>query len=142
MNELLKQHCVPLHGQPPMDPVQIQQHLAKVPGWTYVDAALERTFSFKNYYETIAFLTAVCGRFELNPVTHHALTFFAARVASESLSIVGLNAVVAAMASHHQTRLQTHAAPSNNALTFAAQMKSFIEIPPTEWVSKRTTQRL
>ena len=70
MNELLKQHCVPLHGQPPMDPAQIQQHLTEVPGWACVDAALEKTFSFKNYYETIAFLNAVayiCHRQDHHP---------------------------------------------------------------------------
>lgn len=59
MNDFLNQDCAPLEGQPPMDTNQISQHLLKVPGWAYIDQALEKSFSFRNYYETIAFLNAV-----------------------------------------------------------------------------------
>ncbi len=59
MNELLNQRCLPLEGQPPMSTAQIQQHLHQVAGWAHTDGALEKTFSFKNYYETMAFVNAL-----------------------------------------------------------------------------------
>jgi 4a-hydroxytetrahydrobiopterin dehydratase len=59
MNELLNQRCLPLEGQPPMHAAQIEQHLSKVKGWAYTEGALEKTFSFNNYYETMAFVNAL-----------------------------------------------------------------------------------
>ena len=59
MNELLNQRCLPLEGQPPMTAAQIEQHLSKVQGWAHTNGALETTFSFKNYYETMAFVNAL-----------------------------------------------------------------------------------
>ena len=38
-------------------------------GWRLIDGALEKTFSFKNYYETIAFVNAVA--FIANAEDHH-----------------------------------------------------------------------
>jgi hypothetical protein len=53
---------------------------------------------------------------------------------------------VAAMRCHHQAGLcgvaQDRQAQGSNPSTWAAQMKSLIEMPPTEWVLKRTVQRL
>jgi 4a-hydroxytetrahydrobiopterin dehydratase len=59
MTDLLNQRCLPLEGQPPMSSAEIQQHLLKVDGWTHKEGALEKTFSFKNYYETLAFVNAL-----------------------------------------------------------------------------------
>lgn len=59
MNELLNQRCLPLEGQPPMGAAEIQQQLLNVKGWAHADGALEKTFSFKNYYETLAFVNAL-----------------------------------------------------------------------------------
>ncbi len=59
MTELLNQRCLPLEGQPPMATSQIEQHLPQVKGWAHTDGALEKTFSFKNYYETMAFVNAL-----------------------------------------------------------------------------------
>jgi 4a-hydroxytetrahydrobiopterin dehydratase len=42
-----------------MGPTEIQQQLSQVQGWAHVDGALEKTFSFKNYHETIAFVNAL-----------------------------------------------------------------------------------
>jgi len=33
--------------------------LVHVPGWTIVDGKLQRSFGFKNYYETMAFVNAL-----------------------------------------------------------------------------------
>ncbi len=38
-------------------------------GWRLIDDALEKTFTFKNYYETIAFVNAVA--FIANAEDHH-----------------------------------------------------------------------
>lgn len=38
-------------------------------GWRIIDGALEKTFSFKNYYETIAFVNAMA--FIANAENHH-----------------------------------------------------------------------
>ena len=38
-------------------------------GWRLIDDALEKTFSFKNYYETIAFVNALA--FIANAQDHH-----------------------------------------------------------------------
>ncbi len=43
---------------------EIVTHLSKlngeqVPGWRLIDGALEKKFSFKNYYETMAFVNAL-----------------------------------------------------------------------------------
>ncbi|MES2956037.1 MAG: 4a-hydroxytetrahydrobiopterin dehydratase [Pseudomonadota bacterium] len=38
-------------------------------GWRLLDGSLEKTFSFKNYYETIAFVNAVA--FIANAEDHH-----------------------------------------------------------------------
>lgn len=59
MNVLKSQHCQPLEGQPPMTDVQISAHLARVPGWALVDGAIEKTFRFENYHQTIAFVNAL-----------------------------------------------------------------------------------
>ena len=38
-------------------------------GWRLIDDAIEKTFSFKNYYETIAFVNAIA--FIANAENHH-----------------------------------------------------------------------
>ena len=53
---------------------EVVTHLSKlngeqVPGWRLIDGALEKTFSFKNFYETIGFVNAVA--FIANAQDHH-----------------------------------------------------------------------
>jgi 4a-hydroxytetrahydrobiopterin dehydratase len=53
---------------------EIVTHLSKlngeqVPGWRLIDDALEKTFSFQNYHETIGFVNAVA--FIANAEDHH-----------------------------------------------------------------------
>ena len=50
--------CAP--GTPPLSREQATGMLAQVPGWSLNDAATElsRTFKFKNYHETLAFVNA------------------------------------------------------------------------------------
>jgi 4a-hydroxytetrahydrobiopterin dehydratase len=41
-----------------LSPDQIQQKLPTVPGWQITDGELTRTFKFKNYHESMAFVNA------------------------------------------------------------------------------------
>lgn len=62
MNELTQKHCKPCEGGVrPMARDQAERTLCEVPGWSLNDAAteIERTFTFKDYYETVAFVNAV-----------------------------------------------------------------------------------
>lgn len=59
MTDLLHARCQALEGQAAMDEAEIRRHLAQVSGWRQADGAIEKTFGFKNYHETIAFVNAV-----------------------------------------------------------------------------------
>jgi 4a-hydroxytetrahydrobiopterin dehydratase len=59
MTDLLSRRCKPLEGSSAMSAAEIHSHLAQVSGWCAGDGAIEKTFSFKNYHETIAFVNAL-----------------------------------------------------------------------------------
>ena len=59
MHPLAQQHCQALEGQPPLDAVQIQQHLTAAHGWTWVDGSIQKRFDFPDYHHTMAFVNAV-----------------------------------------------------------------------------------
>ncbi len=60
MSDLAVRACSPCSGgEAPLDEVRIQALLAEVPGWTRDGNAIARTFVFKNYYRTVAFVNAV-----------------------------------------------------------------------------------
>jgi 4a-hydroxytetrahydrobiopterin dehydratase len=58
MNDLLNARCQG-RGAEPMGEADIRSHLAQVSGWQRTEGAIEKTFSFRNYYETIAFVNAL-----------------------------------------------------------------------------------
>jgi 4a-hydroxytetrahydrobiopterin dehydratase len=58
MTQLIHRKCQPLSGEP-MNDRELHDHLARVSGWHLNDGAIEKTFSFKNYHETIAFVNAL-----------------------------------------------------------------------------------
>lgn len=41
-----------------MSESDIRRHLNEVNGWHYSDGSIEKTFNFKNFYETMAFMNA------------------------------------------------------------------------------------
>jgi 4a-hydroxytetrahydrobiopterin dehydratase len=52
--------CKPLPaGTPPMARPRIDAMLADLPGWNYDGRVISRIYSFRNYYETIAFVNAI-----------------------------------------------------------------------------------
>jgi 4a-hydroxytetrahydrobiopterin dehydratase len=56
--QLLALHCTPQHGSAIAE-ADITQQLGALPRWQFVQGALQRTYSFKNYYETMAFVNAL-----------------------------------------------------------------------------------
>ena len=58
MMNLLHARCAS-QGLHALVEAEIRSHLAAVSGWHVSDGAIEKTFSFRNYYETIAFVNAL-----------------------------------------------------------------------------------
>ena len=59
MNELARKKCVPCEGGvAPLSPEQIRPMLKGLPGWNLEGNAITKTFPFKNYFETMAFVNA------------------------------------------------------------------------------------
>lgn len=59
MNELARKKCVPCEGGvEPLTPEQVRPLLKGLPGWELDGAMIAKTFRFKNYFETMAFVNA------------------------------------------------------------------------------------
>ena len=58
MTNLLHRRCQSLSGAP-MSEHEIHSHLNEVPGWHFANGAVEKTFTFKNWLETLAFVNAM-----------------------------------------------------------------------------------
>ena len=60
MSTLAGRKCRPLPaGTPALARARIDALLSEVPGWTYDGKAIAKSWSFKNYHETMAFVNAV-----------------------------------------------------------------------------------
>ena len=59
MKDLLNQKCRTREGGSAMSAQEVHSHLDAVPGWLANDGAIEKTFSFKNFHETMAFVNAL-----------------------------------------------------------------------------------
>ncbi|MEY4564518.1 MAG: hypothetical protein RLZZ618_3795 [Pseudomonadota bacterium] len=60
MTTLLNQACLRQTGEP-LSAAAVQAHLAQLSSWHLVEEskAIEKTFAFKNYHETMAFVNAL-----------------------------------------------------------------------------------
>jgi 4a-hydroxytetrahydrobiopterin dehydratase len=58
MSNLLNQRCQ-THDVAAMSDEVVRDHLAQVSGWHAAGKAIEKTYNFKNYHETIAFVNAL-----------------------------------------------------------------------------------
>jgi 4a-hydroxytetrahydrobiopterin dehydratase len=59
MSELVRRRCVPCEGgMAPLAAGEVQTLLKDLPGWTQDGKEIRRTYQFKNYYETMAFVNA------------------------------------------------------------------------------------
>ncbi len=70
MTNFLDQRCQPLNADVrPMSEAAVQDHLAQVSGWRLENGAIEKTYGFKDFYETIAFVNALA--WICNTEDHH-----------------------------------------------------------------------
>jgi 4a-hydroxytetrahydrobiopterin dehydratase len=59
MNELARKKCVPCEGGvAPLSEAQVAPLLKGLPGWGLEGKAIARTYEFRNYFETMAFVNA------------------------------------------------------------------------------------
>lgn len=58
MTNLLHRKCEALEGGSPMSEPDIRRHLHEVNGWQLADGAIQKTFNFKDFLETMAFVNA------------------------------------------------------------------------------------
>ena len=54
---LLDQHCI--DDATALDSAAVTELLAQVPGWSIEDGQLRRSFAFRDYHETIKFVTTL-----------------------------------------------------------------------------------
>ncbi len=58
--DLTDKHCKPCEGGvPPLSEKEARELLKQLDGWELSDNRISKTFAFKNYYQTIAFVNAV-----------------------------------------------------------------------------------
>ncbi|MEP7297621.1 MAG: 4a-hydroxytetrahydrobiopterin dehydratase [Burkholderiales bacterium] len=69
MTDLLHQRCQSHAGGAPMSEAAVRDHLAQLSGWHQSGDAIEKTFSFKDYHETIEFVNALA--WIANTEDHH-----------------------------------------------------------------------
>ena len=59
MNELARKKCVPCEGgTAPLTAEQVRPMLKGLPGWALDGKMIAKTYPFKNYHETMAFVNA------------------------------------------------------------------------------------
>lgn len=57
--DLSKGKCKPCEGGvPPLTDAEVKANLAQLKGWEVVNGEIVKTYSFKNYHETMAFVNA------------------------------------------------------------------------------------
>lgn len=99
MSNLLNQRCQALGGTPAMCDASIHDHLAQVSGWRLAEGALEKTYSFKNYFETIAFVNAlawVCNAEDHHPDLQVSYSRCVVRFNTHSVDGISINDFICA----------------------------------------------
>ena len=60
VTDLARKKCKPCEGgTKPLSEGEIREYLKGVNGWSYAGGEVTKSFTFKNYYETTAFVNAV-----------------------------------------------------------------------------------
>lgn len=57
--QLLARKCRPMEGERAYTDTEIEVQLTELAGWSARDGALERSYAFRDYYDTVAFVNAV-----------------------------------------------------------------------------------
>ncbi|MEN3295833.1 MAG: 4a-hydroxytetrahydrobiopterin dehydratase [Burkholderiales bacterium] len=65
--ELLQKKC--RHLDTGLDDAQVAQYLSAVDGWSLQDGKIVKSYSFKNYYRTLAFVNALA--YVVHAEDHH-----------------------------------------------------------------------
>ena len=59
VSDLARKHCTPCDGStPPLSEAEATNRLAQLQGWSIDNGFVTKTFRFKNYHETMAFVNA------------------------------------------------------------------------------------
>jgi len=66
---LAQQHCQPMEGQASMTLEAIEAHLLHTPGWSFMDGAITKRYSFPDFHRTMGFANAVA--WVANAEDHH-----------------------------------------------------------------------
>ena len=99
MNDLLTQKCRAREGTSAMSEAVIDQHLAQVSGWRLADGAIEKTFEFKNFHETVAFVNAlawICHAEDHHPELSVGYSRCVARFNTHSVGGISVNDFICA----------------------------------------------
>jgi 4a-hydroxytetrahydrobiopterin dehydratase len=86
--DLLLQKC--RHQDTGLNDAQVQQYLAALSEWQQENSSIIRTFAFKNYYETLAFVNALA--YIAHAEDHHpelTVTYNRCRVKFDTHSVNG-----------------------------------------------------
>jgi len=92
MESLLEMQCRPLEGGKPLDGAEIASHLQQLRGWARADGAIEKTFRFANFHETMAFMNAlawICHTQDHHPAV--TLTYDRCVVRFDTHSVGGIS---------------------------------------------------
>jgi len=98
MSNLLHQRCA-AHPRSAMDDATIRSHLQQVSGWTLHDGSIEKTFSFKNYHETISFVNAlawICNAEDHHPDLQVSYSRCVVRFNTHSVNGISINDFICA----------------------------------------------
>jgi 4a-hydroxytetrahydrobiopterin dehydratase len=93
MSALAQRHCTSLPpGTPALARAEIDALLAQLPGWSFENGVIAKTWSFADYYETIAFVNAIA--WIAHREDHHpdlVVSYNRCRVAYSTHSVGGLS---------------------------------------------------
>lgn len=93
MSALTGRTCKPCEGGvAPLEPGEVGVLLRQLEGWVLADGAIVKTYSFKNHYETVAFVNA--GAWISHRENHHpdmTVGYNTCRVAYVTHAIGGLS---------------------------------------------------
>ena len=98
MTPLLHTRCKPVTGGP-MSDTDIHTHLQEVSGWLLRDGSIEKTFIFRNWLETLAFLNAlgwICHTEDHHPDVSLSYDHCVVRFRTHSVHGVSLNDFICA----------------------------------------------
>src|SRR5690349_9103101 len=99
MSNLLHQRCQAIEGGAPMGDAAVHDHLAQLSGWHLASGAIEKTFIFQNFRETISFVNAlawICHTEGHHPELAVSFGRCVVRFASPSLGGVSINDFICA----------------------------------------------